>query len=81
MSALVEVGRDISASLDAATVLEGIATHAMDLLKGDLSALFLPEGDGRNSAPLPQWARKPKNFATIRSISAQAFWGTLPTTK
>ena len=46
MSALVEVGRDISASLDAATVLEGIATHAMDLLKGDLSALFLPEGDG-----------------------------------
>ncbi len=46
MSALVEVGRDISASLDAATVLEGIATHAMDLLSGELSALFLPEGDG-----------------------------------
>jgi len=46
MSALVDVGRDISASLEAETVLESIATHAMDLLGGDLSALFLPEGDG-----------------------------------
>ena len=47
MSALVEVGRDISASLDAATVLEGIASHAKDLLNGDTSALSLPESDGK----------------------------------
>jgi len=47
MSALVEVGREISASLDAGTVLEGIATHAKELLNGSLSALFLPEGDGK----------------------------------
>ncbi|HAV77026.1 MAG TPA: hypothetical protein DCX53_06705, partial [Anaerolineae bacterium] len=47
MSALVDVGRDISASLDAQTVLKSIATHAMDLLDGDLSALFIPEGDGK----------------------------------
>jgi signal transduction histidine kinase/DNA-binding response OmpR family regulator len=47
MSALVDVGRDISASLQAETVLESIATHAKDLLGGDLSALFLPEDDGR----------------------------------
>ena len=47
MSVLVDVGRDISSSLDASTVLEGIASHAKDLLNGDLSALFLPEGDGR----------------------------------
>jgi len=46
MSALVDVGRSISASLEVETVLESIATHAMDLLGGDLSALFLPEGDG-----------------------------------
>ncbi|MCC7189030.1 MAG: GAF domain-containing protein [Anaerolineales bacterium] len=46
MSALVEVGRDISSSLEAQTVLQSIATHAMDLLGGDLSAVFLPEGDG-----------------------------------
>ena len=45
MSALVEVGRDISASLQAQTVLESIATHAKDLLNGNLSALFLPEQD------------------------------------
>jgi signal transduction histidine kinase/CheY-like chemotaxis protein len=47
MSALVEVGRDISASLQAETVLESIATHAKDLLNGNLSALFLPEQDGQ----------------------------------
>ncbi|HEY5731695.1 MAG TPA: GAF domain-containing protein [Anaerolineales bacterium] len=47
MSALVDVGRDISASLDAEVVLESIATHAMDLLNADTSALFIPEGDGK----------------------------------
>jgi GAF domain-containing protein/DNA-binding response OmpR family regulator/anti-sigma regulatory factor (Ser/Thr protein kinase) len=47
MATLADVGRDISSSLDAATVLESIATHAKDLLSGDLSALFLPEEEGR----------------------------------
>ena len=48
MSALVDVGRDISSSLEAETVLESIATHAKELLNGNLSALFLPE-DGGNT--------------------------------
>jgi len=43
MSALVDVGRDISSSLDAQTVLESIATHAKNLLNADTSALFLPD--------------------------------------
>ncbi|MCC6987040.1 MAG: GAF domain-containing protein, partial [Anaerolineales bacterium] len=47
MATLTEVGRDISSSLEAATVLESIATHARELLDGDLSALFLPEQNGR----------------------------------
>jgi GAF domain-containing protein len=47
MSVLVDVGRDISASLEAETVLESIATYAKDLFDGDLSALFLPEEDGQ----------------------------------
>ncbi|MFN8433539.1 MAG: GAF domain-containing protein [Anaerolineales bacterium] len=47
MSILTDVGRDISASLEAATVLESIATHARELLYGDLSALFLPEQNGK----------------------------------
>ncbi|HEY5902651.1 MAG TPA: response regulator, partial [Anaerolineales bacterium] len=46
MSVLVDVGRDISSSLEAGKVLESIAQHAKDLLGGDLSALFLPEGGG-----------------------------------
>ena len=45
-SALLDISRDISASLDVSIVLQGIATHAMELLSGSLSALFLPEGDG-----------------------------------
>jgi GAF domain-containing protein/CheY-like chemotaxis protein len=48
MSVLVDVGRDISASLEAETVLESIAKHAKDLLNANLSALFLPE-DGGNT--------------------------------
>ncbi|HMU95142.1 MAG TPA: ATP-binding protein, partial [Anaerolineales bacterium] len=43
---LAEVGRDISSSLDLQTVFENIAAQAYNLLQGDLSALFIPEGDG-----------------------------------
>src|SRR5260221_1014726 len=45
-SALLAISRDTSSSLDTATVLRGIATHAKELLNGDLSALFLPEENG-----------------------------------
>jgi signal transduction histidine kinase len=48
MATLTEVGRDISSSLEASTVLESIVTHARELLNGDLSALFLPENSGQN---------------------------------
>ncbi len=47
MSALVDVGRDISSTLEANVVLESIANHARELLNADTSALFLPEGDGK----------------------------------
>src|SRR5687767_1306412 len=58
-AALVEIGRDISSSLEAPTVLNGIATHAKDLLNAHLSALFLPEGDG-------------KTFRAITAVGRQA---------
>jgi PAS domain S-box-containing protein len=47
-AAIAEVGREISATLDLSTVLERIATHALDLLKGDTSAVYLPDAGGRN---------------------------------
>ena len=47
MSALAEVGRDISATLDLPTVLERIARHARDLLNVKDSAVFLPDDSGR----------------------------------
>ncbi|MBK7317147.1 GAF domain-containing protein [Candidatus Villigracilis affinis] len=46
MATLTEVGRDISSSLEVSTVLESIVKNAMELLHGELSALFLPEGNG-----------------------------------
>ncbi len=46
-AAIAEVGREISATLDLSTVLERIAAHALDLLKGDNSAVYLPEEGGQ----------------------------------
>jgi PAS domain S-box-containing protein len=45
MSALAAIGRDISATLDLATLLERIAGQARNLLGGDDSAVYLPEAD------------------------------------
>jgi GAF domain-containing protein len=47
MTALAEVGRDISATLDLATVMDRIARHARTLLHADNSAIFLPEAGGQ----------------------------------
>ncbi|MCO6451640.1 MAG: GAF domain-containing protein [Caldilineales bacterium] len=48
MSALAEVGRDISSTLDLAALLERIASHAQELLGADISAVFLPLPDDPN---------------------------------
>ncbi len=42
-AALLEVGRDLSSSLDLPTVMDRIARHAKDLLRAASSAIFLPE--------------------------------------
>ena len=44
-AALAEVGREISSTLDLATVMSRIALHARDLLAADNSAVFVPEED------------------------------------
>ncbi|MEO6578422.1 MAG: GAF domain-containing protein, partial [Candidatus Limnocylindria bacterium] len=46
MAALAEVGREMSATLQLAAVLELIASRARSLLDGDTSALYLPRDDG-----------------------------------
>ncbi|HEX8990288.1 MAG TPA: GAF domain-containing protein [Anaerolineales bacterium] len=48
MSALAEVGREISATLDSRVVLERIATRAKDLLSADNSAVYLMEPDRKS---------------------------------
>jgi GAF domain-containing protein len=42
-SALSEVGRDLSSSLDVSVVMDRIAHHAKDLLQATDSAIFLPD--------------------------------------
>ncbi|MCE9657582.1 MAG: GAF domain-containing protein [Burkholderiales bacterium] len=44
--ALSDVGRDLSSSLDLATVMDRIASHAGTLLQASNSAIFLPDAAG-----------------------------------
>ena len=45
-SALSDVGRDLSSSLDLSLVMDRIAHHAKDLLQATDSAIFLPDPGG-----------------------------------
>jgi PAS domain S-box-containing protein len=58
-AAIAEVGREISSTLDLPTVLERIAARACDLLKGDSSAVYLPDEEG-------------KSFRAIAAVGANA---------
>ena len=49
-AALAEVGRDISSTLDLATVMDRIAHHAKELLAADDSAIFLPQAGSDGTA-------------------------------
>ena len=44
-TALSEVGRDLSSTLDLATVMDRIASHARELLAAQSSAIFLPDSE------------------------------------
>jgi signal transduction histidine kinase/CheY-like chemotaxis protein len=46
-TALAEVGRELSSSLELPRVLDAIARHAKDLLDAGSSAIFVPQADGR----------------------------------
>ncbi|NJC95995.1 MAG: GAF domain-containing protein [Anaerolineae bacterium] len=47
MTALAEVGREVSATLNLETVLERIAEYAKDLLQAESSAVYLPSPDSK----------------------------------
>ena len=75
-SALSDVGRDLSSTLDLATVMDRIATHAKDLLAASDSAIFLPAPDGR-TLPRDRRARAhpPTRSRPRRSSRAKASSG------
>ena len=51
-AALVEVGRDVSSTLDLPTLMDRIARHAKDLLGVDNSVIFLGDAEGRTHTPI-----------------------------
>jgi signal transduction histidine kinase/CheY-like chemotaxis protein len=55
MAALADVGREISATLDPTAVLERIAEHAINLLAGQSSAVYLIQPDGRTFKAIVGW--------------------------
>ncbi|MFN2106605.1 MAG: GAF domain-containing protein, partial [Candidatus Promineifilaceae bacterium] len=67
MSALTEVGSDISSTLNLSDVLERIAAHALELLDVSDSALFLPEETNRYVAGGPTM----KGFVALGTIAEQ----------
>jgi GAF domain-containing protein/DNA-binding response OmpR family regulator len=80
-SALLEISRDISSSLDASVVLEGIVTHAKDLLSGDLSALFLPEGDGKIFRAIAAVGEEAENLRNDTINLGEGILGTIAKSK
>ncbi|MBK8780558.1 MAG: GAF domain-containing protein [Anaerolineales bacterium] len=81
MATLADVGRDISSSLKATTVLESIATHAKDLLDGDLSALFLPEQGGRVFRAIAAFGDESEELLNDTIILGEGLLGNIALTK
>ncbi len=72
-TALSEVGRDLSSTLDLATVMDRIAGHAKDLLAAQNSAIFLPDAaTGRFRAIVAKGDMAEALKATVSSSTSQA---------
>lgn len=52
MSALTDIGREISETLDLNTVLDRVATNAQRVLNADTSAVLMMEADGQTLKPI-----------------------------
>ncbi len=81
MSTLAEVGRDISSSLEATTVLKGIANHARELLSGDLSALFLPEQNGKVFRAIAAVGEEAEELTNDTILLGEGLLGSIALTK
>jgi GAF domain-containing protein/tetratricopeptide (TPR) repeat protein len=81
MATLAEVGRDISSSLEATTVLQSIANHARELLGGDLSALFLPEQNGRVFRAIAAVGEEAEELRNDTIILGEGLLGNIALTK
>jgi len=70
-SALSDVGRDLSSSLDLATVMDRIAGHARDLLGASNSAIFLPDPNGKTHRAIVAVGESAEALRSLRAATVQ----------
>jgi GAF domain-containing protein len=70
-SALSDVGRDLSSSLDLATVMDRIAGHARDLLGASNSAIFLPDPNGKSHRAIVAVGESAEALRSLRAATVQ----------
>ncbi|MFN2213674.1 MAG: GAF domain-containing protein [Anaerolineales bacterium] len=75
MTALAEVGQDISATLELETVMERIASNAKELLEGDISAVFMPEDGGENYKTYVVLGKYADEIREIEIVSGEGILG------
>ncbi|HEX8739008.1 MAG TPA: GAF domain-containing protein [Casimicrobiaceae bacterium] len=76
-AALAEVGRDLSASLDLASVMDRIARHAKDLLAADNSAIFLPDPGGSTYRAIVALGEVAEQLKATTIVAGQGIIGCL----
>jgi GAF domain-containing protein/CheY-like chemotaxis protein len=76
-AALVEVGRDISSTLDLTTVMDRIARHAKDLLHADNGAIFLPDAGGRTHRAIAAVGEIAEAIKATEVVSGSGIIGSL----
>jgi len=74
MSALAEIGRDVSASLDLPNRTNQDRGHAKELLNANSSAVYVPTRIARPFMRLQRLVQKLKKSKATRSNRAQVFW-------
>ncbi|NJN80432.1 MAG: GAF domain-containing protein, partial [Anaerolineales bacterium] len=79
--ALLDISRDISSTLESATVLQGIATHAKNVLRAELSGLFLPEGDGQVFRAIAAFGDEAENLLNDKITLGEGILGSIAQNK
>ncbi|MBN8581950.1 MAG: GAF domain-containing protein [Anaerolineae bacterium] len=76
-AALNEVGRDISGTLNLSSVMDKIAAHAVNLLKGSSSAIYIPEPNDKTMRAITAAGNIADEIMADRIIIGEGIIGSL----